>query len=48
MAVRGYKKFIADTINFVIYLERNKEGKRSIKEIKKIMGYDGDYVAEDL
>ncbi len=42
------KKFISDTINFVIYLERNKEGKRSIKEIKKITGYDGDYVAEEL
>ena len=42
------KKFIADTINFVIYLERNKEGKRSIKEIKKITGYDGDYAWEEL
>ena len=42
------KKFISDTINFVIYLERNKEGKRSIKEIKKITGYDGDYAWEEL
>lgn len=42
------KKFIADTINFVIYLARNKEGKREIKEIKKIIGYDGDYVTEEV
>jgi pilus assembly protein CpaF len=42
------KKFIADTINFVIYLARNKEGKREIKEIKKITGYDGNYVMEEV
>ncbi len=42
------KKFIADTINFVIYLERNKQGQRNIKEIKKITGYNGDYILEDI
>ncbi len=42
------KKFIADTINFVVYLERNKAGQRTVKEIKKITGYDGDYRLEDL
>jgi Flp pilus assembly CpaF family ATPase len=42
------KKFIADTINYVIYLERDKNGHRSIKEIKKITGYNGDYIMEDL
>jgi len=42
------KKFIADTINFVIYLERDKQGHRSIREIKKIAGYDGDYRLEDI
>lgn len=42
------KKFISDTINYVIYLERNKSGKRTIKEIKKITGYTGDYNMEDI
>ena len=42
------KKFISDTINYVIYLERDKRGLRTIKEIKKITGYNGDYITEDL
>ncbi len=42
------KKFISDTINFVIYLERDKKGIRSVKEIKKITGYNGDYIMEDV
>ncbi len=42
------KKFISDTINFVIYLERDKKGMRSVKEIKKITGYNGDYIMEEV